>query len=338
MRETWNATACIVTAISAIALGAGAGIAAQASEPDPRAQVEKRIVIDDGKGPGSIFVWTSDGDESGGGAYLGVGLREETGSPDGGARVTTVVPDSPADKAGLEEDDVIVGLDGKIIRGPLALTERVHAAKPGDKVSLDLLRGGKRVTLQVELGERTFGWRFIGPDGKGLQKEKMEALEEKLRELNEKLPPMIEDQLKGLEGLQGHEGLGLRPLRGRMFWLGGRPKLGVELVDATPELREHLGGKKDAGVLVGKVLASSAAEVAGIKVGDLIVSLDDESIRDAGDLIDAVSEKAGKTVSIGIVRDGRTLTVSATLPDDEKEEVLPTGPRADVRTRATTLS
>ena len=56
------------------------------------------------------------------GAFLGVSLEEETELDSGGARVTHVVDDSPAEKAGIEEGDVIVSFDGETIRGPVALT------------------------------------------------------------------------------------------------------------------------------------------------------------------------------------------------------------------------
>ncbi len=67
-------------------------------------------------------------------AYLGVQLEEETEHPEGGARVTEIVDDSPADDAGLEEGDIIVAFDGHSVRGPVGLTKRIHdhrAGRPG---------------------------------------------------------------------------------------------------------------------------------------------------------------------------------------------------------------
>jgi hypothetical protein len=114
-------------------------------------------------------------------------------------------------------------------------------------------------------------------------------------------------------------------------WLAveyGRPRLGVELVETTPDLREFLGGKRDAGVLVGKILAGKPAERAGVRVGDLVVSLDGESVEDSGDLIEALSEKDGKTVDLEIVRDKKTMHLKIEIPKAEDDE--PGGPRAEL--------
>ena len=43
-----------------------------------------------------------------------------------------------------------------------------------------------------------------------------------------------------------------------------RPLLGVQIVETTPELRAHLGGSADAGILVGKVMDEMPAKEAGM--------------------------------------------------------------------------
>ena len=320
-RDAWGRT---IAAAAVLAVLVVPVLAAEETAPVAEKKVERKIVIRDGEGPEQVFVWTGDADPNVvSGAYLGVGLREETESPDGGARVTAVVPGSPADKAGVEEGDVVVAFNGKVIRGPAALTERIHAAKPGDKATIDVVRDGKRKSLDVELTARTGGFRFFGGRGEApLDEEHMKALEENLKGLDERLKGLDLDIEPNVRSFRFH-GPGARA-----FLFSGKPLLGVELVETTPELRTHLGGTKEAGVLVGRVLGDSAAEKAGVRVGDLIVSVDGDSIGDASDLIDAVSSRAGKTVDLGIIRDGRATSVKATLPADEPEVDLPTGPRA----------
>ncbi|NIS30982.1 MAG: PDZ domain-containing protein, partial [Actinobacteria bacterium] len=51
--------------------------------------------------------------------------EEETDLDEGGARVTHVMDDSPADRAGLRRGDVIIGFNGKTIRGPAGLTKQI---------------------------------------------------------------------------------------------------------------------------------------------------------------------------------------------------------------------
>ncbi len=63
-----------------------------------------------------------------------------------------------------------------------------------------------------------------------------------------------------------------------------------------------------------------------MRVGDLIVSVDGDAVEDSGDLIEALSDKDGKTVDLEVVRDRKTLHVKVPIPEDEEDE--PSGPRA----------
>ena len=96
--------------------------------------------------------------------------------------------------------------------------------------------------------------------------------------------------------------------------LGRGTFLGVHLTEATPELREHLGGPREAGVLVSKIEEDSPAAQAGLEVGDIITAVDGETVEDASDLRRAIaSREAGAAVAIELYRDGRLEQVSATL-------------------------
>ena len=72
------------------------------------------------------------------------------GVPDA-VRVTRVVQDGPADRAGIAVDDVIVGLDGRPFVDGNELQSRVAMKKPGDTISLELVRDSQRHTLQMRL-------------------------------------------------------------------------------------------------------------------------------------------------------------------------------------------
>ncbi len=71
-----------------------------------------------------------------------------------GAVVTRVVEDTPADKAGLQEYDVIVKVNGEKIDDSQSLTNMIGSYKPGDKVELTVIRDGSPRTLTVELEQR----------------------------------------------------------------------------------------------------------------------------------------------------------------------------------------
>jgi S1-C subfamily serine protease len=251
--------------------------------------------------------------------YLGVRVTEEAASAEGGARVTEVIPDSPAARAGVREGDVIVEFDGHLLRGPVGLTLRIQERDPGDTVTLVLLRDGERQTLHVELASRAGEIAVLAPlwnheHWRERQEEVRERLEELGRRLGEDgdpvLPPEYVDTL-------------WPQLYTPEAW--SKPKLGVQLVETTPELRRHLGGSDEAGVLVSKVLRASAAAVAGIAVGDLIVAVDGVPVASPAALVEALADKVGRTFPVEVVRDRRPLTIEVTIPAVEDR---PTGPRA----------
>ncbi len=72
----------------------------------------------------------------------------------GAAQVVRVVPDGPAAKAGLKEGDIIIAVDGKLLKDPNDLAIIVANRAPGEKVTLEILRDGKRKKVTVTLGER----------------------------------------------------------------------------------------------------------------------------------------------------------------------------------------
>ncbi len=71
-----------------------------------------------------------------------------------GVRLTGVRADSPADKAGLKAGDIIVEFDGKTVKDLYGYTEALQARKPGDTVTIVVLREGARVQLTATLGRR----------------------------------------------------------------------------------------------------------------------------------------------------------------------------------------
>lgn len=69
------------------------------------------------------------------------------------ANDVTVVPDSPADKAGLKERDVITKVDGQAIDQTHSLTNLLGQHQPGEKVTLTVVRDNKTQTVEATLGE-----------------------------------------------------------------------------------------------------------------------------------------------------------------------------------------
>ncbi len=78
----------------------------------------------------------------------GLGLEQAKG-----ALVVSVVPDSPADSAGVRPGDVIVTFEDEAIADIKDLTRQVAAVRPESKIELKVWRDGDTETLEVDLGE-----------------------------------------------------------------------------------------------------------------------------------------------------------------------------------------
>ena len=83
-------------------------------------------------------------------AYLGVTTEDARQ----GARIVEVAARAPAARAGLRADDVILAVDGWRVRGPDALAALIADRRPGARVVVEYLRGGRRRSAEVVLGTR----------------------------------------------------------------------------------------------------------------------------------------------------------------------------------------
>ncbi len=81
--------------------------------------------------------------------YLGAFADDDASR---GVRVLSVRSGGPADRAGLQPQDLIVGAAGRKIRQLSQLTEILNSLKPGDHLSLELLRGNRPLPTVVVLG------------------------------------------------------------------------------------------------------------------------------------------------------------------------------------------
>jgi serine protease Do len=73
----------------------------------------------------------------------------------GGALIAQVMPNSPAEKAGLKEGDIVTKFNGKAIESSSQLRSAVATSEPGKKVELEVFRDGKSMDVSVTLAELT---------------------------------------------------------------------------------------------------------------------------------------------------------------------------------------
>ncbi|MGB6535549.1 MAG: Do family serine endopeptidase [Xanthobacteraceae bacterium] len=108
-----------------------------------------------------------------------------------------------------------------------------------------------------------------------------------------------------------------------------RPWFGAKLQELTRDLADSLGLKVPAGALVASVVADSPAARAGIKPGDLIVSVDGISVEDPNAFDYRFATKPlGGTAKVGLIRQGREMAVAVAL------QPLPQMPRDEVEIKS----
>src|SRR5215470_107947 len=95
-----------------------------------------------------------------------------------------------------------------------------------------------------------------------------------------------------------------------------RGQLGVSMYTVTPDIAHSLGLPNAQGALVSQVVDGSPAERAGIHTGDVITSVNGQSVKSNGELRNAIGlMRVGDKVEIGLLREGKPLRVTAIIAD-----------------------
>lgn len=111
-------------------------------------------------------------------------------------------------------------------------------------------------------------------------------------------------------------------------YVSNRPFLGVAFASNTSNYESGYGfifgygmqSQMRYGAKVSQVVEGSGAEKAGIKVGDHIISIDDEAVSSGTDVTQIVGgHKVGDKIKIGIIRDNKTMTLTAELGEYKGE-------------------
>ncbi|WP_322999041.1 S1C family serine protease [Castellaniella sp.] len=90
--------------------------------------------------------------------------------------------------------------------------------------------------------------------------------------------------------------------------------LGLEPQDITPDLAQAFQLRDDQGVIVARVIPRGPAARAGVQVGDILQSLDDQPVRDTFDLLNRLAPmKAGSTAHLKVLRGGRSRSLDVTV-------------------------
>jgi serine protease Do/serine protease DegQ len=100
------------------------------------------------------------------------------------------------------------------------------------------------------------------------------------------------------------------------FGTVSRGMLGVTIATITPDIAGDYGLRDTSGALVTAVAPGSAAEEAGLAINDIIVSINQQPIRDAAALRNTIGLlRPGERVTVGLIREGRERSVTAVLDE-----------------------
>ncbi len=103
----------------------------------------------------------------------------------------------------------------------------------------------------------------------------------------------------------------------------GQARLGVRVMDLTNDLRTYFAAPADRGLLIAKVEQDTAAQRAGLKAGDVLVSVMGQSVTSAGDVRDALSNvKPGDKISLDVIRNKKHVTLTAVVASDDTSASL----------------
>ena len=261
------------------------------------------------------------------GSQLGVMVSDvDIKSTTGGVKIDEVNADSPAAKAGIKAGDVVVEYDGEKVRGARQFTRLVQETPEGRSVSIALMRDGKRQTVNATPESTRTSWNFdgIGPE---VDRALREA-ERGMRNFRFEVPPeYFNFRYDNPDNREPRRFEYRLPERVFPVIPGGRGRLGVTVQSLTRDLEDYFG-VKNGGALVSSVSPDSPASKAGIKAGDVIISVNGRSVVDADDLMNKIEDVNGE-ISIVVVRDKKEIVVKPTI--ERPRAVAPAVPKPGSR-------
>ena len=212
-------------------------------------------------------------------AFLGIRMTNS----DEGVFIKEVIEDSPAEEIGLQEGDVLIGIDGEEVDSTEDVIDLISSHAAGDEVKLRIEREGKGKNYKVELAERDDNYFRLFNESDGMRFE-------------------FEKDSDGKGNVWFFEDEDMQ-------WNNGeeRPFLGVT----------HGSHDVENGVEIGTVTSGSAAEIMGIQSGDVITSFNGKTINNWDDLVGAIEDsEVGEMVSLELDRDGEIYMLSGRCNQD----------------------
>jgi S1-C subfamily serine protease len=212
-----------------------------------------------------------------------------------GVRVTAVVPDSPADKAGVMAQDILLAVNDHAVASLAQLTSALRQI-PGDcEVILKIKRRAEYKFLHALLSQAP---AIDDRQQVSALANKLNGLETELGGLQQNDPRRQELEPKVTTMRTIMDGL-LRPATPDVKL---RVLFGFEVQPLTTQLAKYFSVPN--GVLTSVVLDSNRSARAGLKAGDIIVKADNHEVSDAASLLKILEESKNGSVDLLISRHG----------------------------------
>jgi predicted metalloprotease with PDZ domain len=224
-------------------------------------------------------------------------------SPAQGVYLMQVVPNSPADKAGLQQGDVIVSVNGQPVVNVEHFRDMLHKQTPGQAMTLGIIRNKQLNTVTVipekpEVSVMTLpGGTFsitVHPQIDAAQLQELREIAEQVRKQGEKL----REELKLQPGFF-------------TFSVSDRGRLGIRTQPLSEQLARYFGAP--GGLLITEVMPGSPAEKAGLRAGDCLTKVGDREVRDGRDLLRELRRAETNDIKLTLIRNKQTVVVTVNL-------------------------
>lgn len=253
----------------------------------------------------------------GSGGYLGIRMKEVSGSnyqelglsEVRGVAIRKVLEDSAAEKAGLQDGDVIVSFNGEAVTSTRKFSRMIREVAPDHTVNLTVVRGGSEMQVPVTMGKRK-GIAFVSSGDFDFPSASVGTgnFTFEMPDMPDMPSTMIAPDIsvfrdgKGLEKLKRLEG----------FTVFSGRTIGIGVTSMTKQLGDYFGVESGKGLLINDVSKDSPAERAGLRAGDVIVEIDGKEVKNSFDLLRSVGDKKEGDVQLTIIRDRARQTISVT--------------------------
>lgn len=222
------------------------------------------------------------------------GILEEGGTTffEGYPVVSEVEPNSPAAKAGVMPGDILMSFNSRDMRG--SVFQLRSWLKPGAPFVLQLKRNDGVRVVRGTLGRAPEGWekRVV------INLRPSQAFESRTRTPS-RTPLPSAQRVMIRTPLPSHVPPALIPAF--TFGSGLYPFAGMEFTALNEDIRDVLGVKPE-GVFVTNVVEGSPARISGLRGGDVLLLADGIKLETPVDLVNAIAESEGRTISLRIIR------------------------------------